>query len=104
MDCRGRNRGEVRARDGPLPAGDQRGESAAMTDGGPSIADKVKDWFEKQGYPLEFEVARKLRARTLRAVQGQYYEDLETRKPRELDVLAWQERKGRHPFARIVVS
>jgi hypothetical protein len=49
---------------------------------------KVPDWLKNQGYPLEMEVARAFLKAGFRTLQSEYYEDPETKTPREIDVVA----------------
>lgn len=48
----------------------------------------VADWMGKQGYPLEMRVAAAFLKAGLRIIQADYYEDPDTKTPREIDVLA----------------
>lgn len=52
--------------------------------------EQVHDWLRLQGYPLEYQAARVLRAEGFRTVQGWSYhgEDEGTIKTREIDILA----------------
>jgi len=50
--------------------------------------DKVKEWLEKQGYPLEMRVAAAFREAGFDVRQSTYYIDPETSKAREIDVQA----------------
>jgi hypothetical protein len=62
----------------------------------PSMTDKlvadVREWLQRKGYPLEYEVARTMRAAGFRVEQGRYWLDVDPEtdsyKPREIDVLA----------------
>jgi len=58
-----------------------------MTDS-QSIQQKIKGWLEKNGYPLEMRVSRKLTEQEFGVTQSHYYEDYESGKPREIDVVA----------------
>ncbi|MEP7318171.1 MAG: hypothetical protein ABI921_05510 [Panacibacter sp.] len=49
--------------------------------------DKLKDWLEKQGYPLEMRVAKELTNFGFESYQSHYYTDPETEKQREIDVI-----------------
>ena len=56
-----------------------------------SAEPKVRDWLRTQGYPLEYETARVLRAVGFRTIQGWSYRDEDETgmvKAREIDVLA----------------
>jgi len=52
------------------------------------MEERIREWLEKQGYPLEMKVARLFHAQRFRIVQSEYYEDAETGTPRETDVTA----------------
>ncbi len=55
----------------------------------PSLKEKVTEWLETQGYPLEFRVARAFeRSGFFETYQGQYIQDDKGGDPREIDVLA----------------
>lgn len=49
--------------------------------------DKIKEWLEKQGYPLEMRVAKELTNFGFESYQSHYYTDPETEKQREIDVI-----------------
>ena len=53
-----------------------------------SIEQKIKRWLDKNGYPLEMRVARKLAELDFGVTQSHYYEDFESGKPREIDVVS----------------
>jgi len=56
------------------------------------LENKILDWLEKQGYPLEMTVARAFQEIDAGVSQSSYYIDPETEKPREIDVVArWTE-------------
>jgi hypothetical protein len=80
------------------------GPEVEMTD---SVA-KVDKWLEKQGYPLEYEVARTFQKAGFRAFQGIHYQDAEgtDRKTREIDVVAteWPEGTTRKSNVDFVVE
>jgi hypothetical protein len=52
------------------------------------MRDRVVKWLEEQGYPLEMRVASAMRRTGLWVRQSAHYTDLESRKSREIDVLA----------------
>lgn len=62
-----------------------------MKDAG-AVEAELYDWLETQGYPLEMEVAKAFRASGFRVEQGAYYEDPDTKKSREIDIVASQTR------------
>lgn len=53
------------------------------------LANKIKGWLEKQGYPLEMFVAQKFKEQGFKIAQSVYYKDDETGKSREIDVIAY---------------
>jgi hypothetical protein len=53
-----------------------------------SLEDKILDWLESQGYPLEMRVASSLTKANFWVRQSQYYLDPETNVSREIDVIA----------------
>jgi hypothetical protein len=57
--------------------------------------DAVREWLDKEGYPLEFEAAREIKRAGFDAWQGRYYEDTEAKTHREIDVSA-QEPESTH--------
>jgi hypothetical protein len=48
---------------------------------------KIKEWLDKQGYPLEMKVAKALHENGFHPLQSNYYRDPETEKYREIDVV-----------------
>jgi hypothetical protein len=52
------------------------------------MIEKVKQWLEGQGFSLEMRTASAFRKARFEVRQSTYYIDPETRKPREIDVLA----------------
>lgn len=52
------------------------------------LRDKVIEWLSKEGYPLEMQVAQTFLKSGFRVIQSEYYEDPETKTPREIDVIA----------------
>jgi len=52
------------------------------------LLDDVREWLTTQGYKLEYEAARRLRAAGLDTRQGRTYRDESTGKTRDVDVLA----------------
>ena len=58
-------------------------------DAGPGKGDllaKVRDWIEKQGYPLEMRAAKVFLDAGFSVIQSESYPDPETGKPREIDL------------------
>jgi hypothetical protein len=52
------------------------------------LKDKVKDWLLKEGYPLEMQSAIIFEEAGFQVSQGNYYEDPQTKKAREVDLVA----------------
>jgi len=52
------------------------------------LTEKVRDWFESEGYPLEFRVARAFEQNRFDAKQGHYIVDETENQAREIDVVA----------------
>jgi hypothetical protein len=58
-----------------------------VTQGKP-LVEKVRDWLQSEGYPLEFRTAHAFRAEGFYPRQGVYVRETKTSPPREIDVLA----------------
>jgi hypothetical protein len=56
------------------------------------MEERIREWLETQGYPLEMKVARLFRLKGFRIVQSEYYKDAETGSQRETDVTARADR------------
>jgi len=54
----------------------------------PELKDKIAEWLNTQGYPLEMKVAAALRKKGFEVIQSFYYEDENEGKLREIDVVA----------------
>ncbi|WP_339727785.1 hypothetical protein [uncultured Gimesia sp.] len=53
---------------------------------------EIEKWLAKSGYPLEMRVASAFRSVGFRVTQSTYLNDIETQKPREVDLIAtWQQ-------------
>ena len=52
------------------------------------LGEKVKDWFESEGYPLEFRVAQAFEEQGFVSHQGHYVMDESDEQAREIDVVA----------------
>ena len=66
--------------------------------------DKLLNWLNEQGYPLEMAVARLCRQFGFRAIQSDYYTDPETNNQREIDVLAYKQRIIDDVLARVSIN
>ncbi len=54
-----------------------------------NMEDKIREWLESNGYPLEMEVAKSFRnISDFQVIQSHHYVDIETEKIREIDVMA----------------
>lgn len=63
-----------------------------MSDSKKPLDQKVLEWLEKQGYPLEMAVAKAFQDAGMHVDQSVYYRDPETDTPREIDVVAgWED-------------
>ena len=64
-----------------------------MTDS--NVVSKLREWLDKQGYPLEMRTARAFRDTGFDVFQSHYYSDPESDSQREMDVIAvWPEITG----------
>ena len=52
------------------------------------LVQKIRNWLDTQGYPLEMKVARCFQKAGFRVSSSEYYLDPDERKPREIDVIA----------------
>jgi hypothetical protein len=63
------------------------------------LIQEIRGWLDKQGYPLEMQVARTLREIGFEVSSSEYYLDPDDQKPREIDVIATlQKTMGRTKF------
>ena len=53
-----------------------------------SALEGVRDWLNEEGFPFEMRVTKTFISRGFGAVQGEYYIDPDSGKPREMDVIA----------------
>lgn len=58
------------------------------------LRNKVSEWLTKNEYPLEMLVAQRLHRAGFGVVQSEYYEDPESGKWRETDVIAYEHHRG----------
>lgn len=56
-----------------------------------SLQDKLKAWLVKTGYPFEMEIAKCLQAANFGVMQSEYFEDEDSGKWRETDVIAYEQ-------------
>lgn len=61
---------------------------------GKDLINSVRDWLEKGGFPLELYAAKELRSLGFVCSKSQFYEDSESGKSREIDVVSWQSLKN----------
>src|ERR1035437_4845561 len=52
------------------------------------MIDQIKNWLKDQGFPLEMQTASAFRKAGFEVTQSNLYTDLDTKKPREIDVFA----------------
>lgn len=57
------------------------------------LTNKIAKWLSDQGYPLEMRVASAAQEKGFRVVQSEYFNDPETGDSRELDVLAYKQKR-----------
>jgi Holliday junction resolvase len=62
---------------------------------------KITAWLNEQGYPLEMRVASALQQRGYRVVQSEYFFDPESGDSREIDVVAFKQKKTNGVLFRI---
>jgi hypothetical protein len=58
------------------------------TDNSKPVKERVEGWLAKEGYPLEFSVAKTFRAAGFHVRQGEYVRGEDPEQPREIDVAA----------------
>lgn len=59
-----------------------------MSETSQPLGERVAEWLETQGYPLEMRVAREFRTERFRVIQSEYFSDPDTKTSREIDVVA----------------
>lgn len=69
-----------------------------MTEQLDDLTKSVEGWLEKQGYPLEMDVARVFAEHGFGVRQGWYFNDPEEDKPREIDIIAHVKSISGHPL------
>jgi hypothetical protein len=52
------------------------------------LKNKIRNWLDGQGYPLEMRVARAFQEVGFSVTSSEYYIDPDEKKPREIDVIA----------------
>ena len=65
------------------------------------IQQRLKEWLDKGGYPLEMQVARTFRQKGFSVIQSDYFVDPESEKQREIDVVAFKEQRVDDTLLRI---
>ncbi len=68
------------------------------------LEEKLRDWLEKQGYPLEMQVAAAFQKQGFRVMQSEYYEDPESKGMREIDVVASRQQKVGNYYVRLTFA
>lgn len=66
-----------------------------------NLEDRVLNWINKEGYPLEFETAKTFASYGFATSQGRYINDPKTRKPKEVDVVAQATHNIEKSFLRV---
>lgn len=69
-----------------------------------NLNDKLMNWLNEQGYPLEMTTAHLFRQHGFRAFQSDYYTDPESNTQREIDVLAYRQKDVEDATLRISFS
>jgi hypothetical protein len=77
---------------------------AAERDDQNDLVIKVRKWLDETGFPLEMTTAAALASAGFDVVQGDYFPDDKTDKPRELDVIAYLRSGERGRYAKISVA
>ena len=62
---------------------------------------KVREWLEHEGYPLEFQVAKKFQENGFAIRQGSYVNDPNADAPREIDVVAYRDAHTNQQLLRV---
>lgn len=81
----------------------RRSEDAPQLDTSMELQNKLRDWINTQGYPMEMRVARIAERCGLRVSQGFHYYDVESQTHREIDVMASRHVDLELPAARLTV-
>src|SRR5262245_42801945 len=66
-----------------------------------SLEEKIRDWLNKGGFPLEMRIADAFSKNHFRVIQSEYYTDVNTGAPREIDVYASIQENVEDTFARL---
>ena len=67
-------------------------KSKPLDENSSPIDQRLLEWLEKQGYPLEMRVAKAFQAAGARVIQSEYYVDPVREESREIDIVAdWQQ-------------
>ena len=69
-----------------------------------SLNDKLMNWLNEQGYPLEMATAQLFRQHGFRAFQSDYYTDPESNTQREIDVFAYRQKQVEDAELRVSFS
>jgi hypothetical protein len=67
------------------------------------LLEKTKEWLQKEGYPLELKTAKIFETAGYSIAQGEYYNDSETNKLREIDIIADIQQKSSSPASHISI-
>ena len=70
----------------------------------PDLDQTVLEWLKKQGYPLELRVGRAFRASGWDVHHARWYTDLESNKPREIDLYARLEEGESNPYKSATIA
>ncbi len=69
-----------------------------------NLNDKLMNWLNEQGYPLEMATAQLFRQHGFRAFQSDFYTDPESNTQREIDVLAYRQKEVEDAQLRVSFS
>lgn len=72
-----------------------------MSDDAEQLDKRVREWLEHEGYPLEFQVAKKFHEAGFAVRQGSYIKDPNSESPREVDVLAFRDGHSKKRLLRV---
>ena len=70
----------------------------------PDLKERISEWLQRQGYPLEMRVAEACAKSGFRVRQSDYYVDPVFDKPREIDVSASLQREVGEVLAKLSLS
>jgi hypothetical protein len=69
-----------------------------------SLPEKIHEWLDSNGYPLELRVAGSLHNAKYEVEQSYYYQDVDTRESREIDIIAQATRMFEHAHVKVILA